>query len=168
MDGVMRALGKKKTTWKEDLFLAVKLARHKLSKYNSEVTPLTSLLLISAHILAHFRKLGSFRKWDKAMNINPGDKTSDTTQCQETFLKYDENEYCAKDRRVLANKHESSTGNNLTPSKTVLGSCQSFFDPYDLSGDNEEYVTPNNVAEMTPGRSDSAARLLTAPRLYLN
>jgi len=31
-----------------------------------------------------------------------------------------------------------------------------------------EYLTPNNVAETTPGRSDSAARLLTAARLYLN
>jgi hypothetical protein len=27
---------------------------------------------------------------------------------------------------------------------------------------------PNNVAETTPGRSDCAARLLTAIRLYLN
>ena len=33
MDGVMRALAKKKTQWKEDLFFAVKLARQKLSKY---------------------------------------------------------------------------------------------------------------------------------------
>jgi len=31
MDGVMRALAKKKTQWKEDLFFAVKLARRKLS-----------------------------------------------------------------------------------------------------------------------------------------
>jgi len=37
-----------------------------------------------------------------------------------------------------------------------------------LSGDDEEYLTPINVAEMTPGRSDHAARLLTAARLYLN
>jgi len=32
MDGVMQALAKKKTPWKEDLFFAVKLARQKLSK----------------------------------------------------------------------------------------------------------------------------------------
>jgi len=31
MDGVMRALAKNKTQWKEDLFFAVKLARQKLS-----------------------------------------------------------------------------------------------------------------------------------------
>jgi hypothetical protein len=47
-------------------------------------------------------------------------------------------------------------------------SYQSSFDPYDSSNDDEEYLTPNNVAEMTPRRSDRAARLLTAARLYLN
>jgi len=31
-----------------------------------------------------------------------------------------------------------------------------------------EYLTPNNVAEMTPRRSDCASRLLTATRLYLS
>jgi hypothetical protein len=48
------------------------------------------------------------------------------------------------------------------------GSYQSSFDPYDSSSDGEEYLTPNNVAESTPGRSDRAARLLTGARLYLN
>jgi hypothetical protein len=37
-----------------------------------------------------------------------------------------------------------------------------------LSSDDEQYLTPNNVAETTPGQSDRAARLLTAARLYLN
>jgi hypothetical protein len=37
-----------------------------------------------------------------------------------------------------------------------------------LSSDDEEYQSPNNVAETTPGRSDRAPRLLTAARLYLN
>jgi len=46
MDGVMRALAKKKTPWKEDLFFAVKLARQMLSKYYAEVTPTTGMLLI--------------------------------------------------------------------------------------------------------------------------
>jgi len=96
MDGVMRALAKKKTPWKEDLFFAVKLARQKLSKYYAEVTSTTGILLISAHILDPFRKLRSFRKWDKGMDINPEDETSYTTQYQEAFLKYVENEYCAK------------------------------------------------------------------------
>jgi hypothetical protein len=33
MDGVMQDLAKKKTQWKKDLFLAVKCAQQKLSKY---------------------------------------------------------------------------------------------------------------------------------------
>jgi len=47
-------------------------------------------------------------------------------------------------------------------------SGQSSSDLYDFSGDDEEYVMPNHVAEMTPRRSDCAARLLTATTLYLN
>jgi hypothetical protein len=72
MDGVMRPLAKKNTQWKEDLSLAVKLARQKLSKYYAEVTPTTGMLLSSAHILDPFRKLRLFRKWDMGMDINPG------------------------------------------------------------------------------------------------
>jgi len=34
------------------------------------------------------------------MDINPEDQTSHTNQYQEAFLKYVENEYCAKHRRV--------------------------------------------------------------------
>jgi len=92
MDGVMRALAKKKTQWQEDLFLAVKLAPQKLSKYYAEVIPTTGMLLISAHILDPFQNLRSFRKWDKGMDINLEDETSYTKQYQEAFLKYGENE----------------------------------------------------------------------------
>jgi len=102
------------------------------------------------------------------MDINPEDETSYTTQYQEAFLKYVENEYCTKHRRVTVNKLETIPRNNLLPCATASGSYQSSFDPYDLSSDDEEYITPNNVAGMTPGRSDRAARLLTAARLYLN
>jgi len=56
MDGVMRALAKKKSTWKEDMFFAVKLARQKLSKYYAEVTSTMGMVLMSAHILDPFRK----------------------------------------------------------------------------------------------------------------
>jgi len=151
MDGVMRALAKKKTQWKEDLFIAVKLARQKLSQYYAEVTPTTGMLLISAHILDPFRKLRSFRKWDKGMDINPEDETSYTTQYQEAFLKYVENEYCAKHRYVPVNKLQSLPSSNHIPSATASRSCQSSFDPYDLCSDDEEYLTPNNVAKTTPG-----------------
>jgi hypothetical protein len=57
MDGLMRALAKKKTQWKEDMFFTVKLARQKLSKYSAEVTPTTGMFLISTHILDPFQKL---------------------------------------------------------------------------------------------------------------
>jgi len=167
MDGVMRALAKKKTQWKEDLYFAVKCAKQKLSKYYSEVTPMTGLLLILAHILNPFRKLRSFRKWDMGMDINPDDKALYTTQYQEAFLKYVQNKYCAKHRRLSVNKPERVASNN--PFSTMAsGSGRSSYDPYDLSSDDDEYLTPENVAEMTPRRSDRAAHLLTATRLYLN
>jgi hypothetical protein len=79
-----------------------------------------------------------------------------------------ENEYCAKHRRVPVNKLQSLPSSNLISSATASRSCQSSFDPYDLSSDDEEYRTPNNVAETTPGRGDRAACLLTAARLYLH
>ena len=96
MDGVMRALAKKKTPWKEYLFFAVKLARQNLAKHYSKLTPSTSMLLISVHILDPLRKLRSFRKWDMGMDINPENERSYTTHYQEPFLQYVENDYCAK------------------------------------------------------------------------
>jgi len=68
-----------KNLWKEALFFTMKLARQKLCKYCAEVTPLTGMLHNSAHILQHFRKLQSFGKWDKGMDINPDNETSYTT-----------------------------------------------------------------------------------------
>jgi len=168
MDGVMQVLAKKKSQWKEDLFFGVKLARQKLSKYYTEVTPMTGMLLISAQILDPFRKLQSFRKWDKGMDINPEDETSYPTQYHEAFLKYVENEYCAKHRRVLVNKLETVPSSNLVPSARASGTYQLSFAQYDSSSDDDEFSIPNHVAETTPGRSDRAARFLTAARLYLN
>jgi len=69
---------------------------------------------------------------------------------------------------VLVNKLETVPSSNLVPSATASGSYQSSFDPYNLSSNDEEYLTPNNVAETTPGRSDRAAHLLNAARLHLN
>jgi len=161
-------LAKQKTEGKEDLFFAVKLAQQKLSKYYADVTPMTGMLFISADILNPFRKLGSFRKWDKGMDINPEDETSYTTQYQEAFLKFVENEYCAKLRCLQVNKLETVPSSNLVSSAMASGSYRSSCDPYDLASDDEEYIMPNNVAETTPGRSVCAARLLTAARHYLN
>jgi len=126
------------------------------------------MLLISTHILDPFRKLQSFRMWDKGMDINPEDKTSYTTQHQKAVLKYMENQYCAKHRCVPVNKLHSLLSSNPIFSAMSSGSCQSFFDPYDLSSNDEKYLTPNNVAETTPGRSNLTARLLAASRIYQN
>ena len=157
MDGVMRVWAKKKTQWKEDLFFTVKLARQQLSKYYADVTPFTGMLRISEHILDPFWKLRLFRQWDKGMDINPGDDTSYTTLYQEAFLKYVENEYCAKHRCVRVNKLDSLPSSNLIPSAMASGSCRSSFDPYDLSSNDDKYLMANNVGETTPRRSNCAA-----------
>jgi len=102
------------------------------------------------------------------MDINPENETSYTIQYQGVFLKYVENEYCAKHRRMPVNKLETVPSSNLVPSAMASVSYQSSYDPYDLSSDDGENITPNNVAETTPGRSDQAARILTAARLHLN
>jgi len=164
MDGVMRASAKKKTQWKEDFFFAVKLARQMLSKYYAEVTPSTGVLVISEHILDAFRKVRSVRRWDTRMDINPENETSNTTQYQEAFLWYLENECCAKHRHVLVDKLESSLSSNPIPCATASGSCRSSFHQYDLFSDDDEYLTPNNVAEITPWGSDRTPRWLSAAR----
>jgi len=79
------------------------------------------------------------------MHINPEVETSFTTQYQDAFLKYEENEYGAKHRCVLANKPESILRSTLVSSATSSGCSQSYSDPYDLSSNDEEYLTPNHV-----------------------
>jgi len=115
-----------------------------------------------------FRKLRSFRQWDKGMDIHCEDETSYTTQYQVAFLTCVEKEYCGKHRHVPVNMHENVPSSNLIPSATASVSCQSSFDPNYLSTNDEECLTPNNGAEMTTGRSDLAACSLTAARLHLN
>jgi len=94
----MWALVKENPPWKEDFFFAMKLARQKLSKYHAEVTPVMSMLIIPAHIVDPFCKLQSFRQWKQGVEIHTEDETSYTTPYQDAFLKYVENEYCAKHR----------------------------------------------------------------------
>jgi hypothetical protein len=168
MDSMMRALAKMKTQWMEDLFFAVKFARQKQCKYYTDLTPTTGMLLISAHNLDPFRKLRLFRTWDKGMDINPEDETSYSAKYQQAFLKYVENEYCAKHRRLPVTKLKIIPDNNISSTAMASGSGQSSYNPYDLSSNDEEYLMPNNVAEKTPGRSDRVARSLSAARLYLN
>jgi len=101
------------------------------------------------------------------MDINPEEETSYTTQYQEAFLKYVQNEYSAKYRRVPVKKHESFPSSDLIQSATASRFCQSSLDPYDVSSDDEEHLMPDNGAETTPGRNDHAARQLSSARLYL-
>jgi len=71
------------------------------------------------------------------MDSNPEDETFYTTQYQEAFLKYVENEYGAKHQPVPVNKIDCLPSSNFVPSATASGSCQSSFDPYDLSSNDE-------------------------------
>ena len=146
----------------------MKVAHQKQSKYYVEVTPITRLLLISAHIFDPLQKLRSFRKWDKAMNMNPENEMSNTTKSQDVVLKYVENEYCTKHRRTSITKPENDQHHNFFPSAKHSGFGRSSFDPYDLSSNDDKYFKPKCVAELTPGRSNCAARLLTAARFYLH
>jgi hypothetical protein len=86
------------------------------------------------------------------MDINPEDKTFDTMQCQEAFLQCIENEYNARHQHVPVSKLDRLLSSTLVISATASGSCQSSFDPNDLSCENEEYLRPNNVADTTPGQ----------------
>jgi len=63
---------------------------------------------------------------------------------------YVENEYCTRHGRVPVIEPETIPNNNVFHYPPASGSGQFSFDPYDLSSDDEEYLTPNNVAETTP------------------
>ena len=62
-------------------------------------------------------------------------------------------------------KHKSLPCSNFVPSATASGFGQSSIDSFDMASDDQENLTPNNVAVTT---RDSAAHLLTSARLYLN
>jgi hypothetical protein len=87
------------------------------------------MLLITAHIFDPFRKFQSFRKWDKGMDIHPEGETSYTTQNQEAFLKYVENEYCAKHRCLPIIISDNTLNNNLSAFEMASRSGQSSYDP---------------------------------------
>ena len=112
---------------------------------------MTGRRLISAVIPEPFRMLLSFMKWDKAININPEDETSYSIQYQEGFLKYVLNKYCANHRRLPVFKPENILHGNVFPCALASGFGQLSFDPYDLSSDDNDYLTPKCIAQMTPG-----------------
>jgi len=87
------------------------------------------------------------------MDINPGDETSYTTRYQEALLKYVENEYCAKYRRLSVTKHEKLQSNDFLRSAMPSQSGQSSFDPYHLSNGDEEYLRLKICLKQLPDRA---------------
>jgi hypothetical protein len=69
---------------------------------------------------------------------------------------------------VPVNEFESFLDSNRVPSSTLSGAWQSTFDPHELSRNEEECVTPNNVAETTPGPRNFAAPWMATPSDSLN
>ena len=139
MDGIMSALANEKTRWKEDMLFNVKFARQKMSYYYAEVTPTMGMHLTSVPILNLFGKLRQFWKSDKKMDINPEDESSYTTQYEEAFLKYVENEYSANHRCLPVMKTDSLLSTKLFPSTTASGFDDFSHDPYDFLNDDGEY-----------------------------
>jgi hypothetical protein len=147
MDGVLRALIKKKTPLKRDVYISLRSARRKLSKYYATVTPKTGVLLIIARLLDPYWKLRTFVKWDKAMDVAPDEDHPYTNQYKETFIKYVENEYCqsrGKTQQSAVNKSDQVFG----------GSSSS---PDDISDDSEAARV-----EAWEGKDSGGVRVLLA------
>jgi hypothetical protein len=64
------------------------------------------------------------------MVINPEDKTPYNTQNQEAFVKYLENEYCAKHRHLPVTMADNTLNKNLTCVEMAFRFGQSSNDPY--------------------------------------
>jgi len=124
--------------------------------------------LIFANIIIVCHELLLLRTRDRGMDIDSEDVASYTTQYAKAFLQYVENENCDKHRGVPGNQLEHLPNRIPIPSATPLLSCQSPFDQYNKSNNDEECLIPNIVAESIPGSSDCASRLLNTARQYLN
>jgi len=168
MDGMLGAVGKKKTEWNGNLYFTVKFAGQEQSHYHAEVTPLTGTVLISAHICDLFQKLWFLWMSVMTIHIHPQNKIFKTTQYLEKFPKYVVNEHCLRHQWISVTIAENVPGRNSFPFAMVSGFHQLSFDAYDFSSHKEEYVMPRSVAEMTPGRSNRAARFVTAGWLNFN
>jgi hypothetical protein len=108
------------------------------------------MLLISVHMHNPFLMFPSLSMTDTGMDFNPKGAVSNPTQSQDALRQYMENENCAKHCRVLVYKHESLQSSNFIPSVMASGFCQSSFDSFDCSSNDEQYAMPNNVAGTTP------------------
>jgi hypothetical protein len=111
------------------------------------------MVLISAHILDSVCKLWSFCKCDKLEDPNPAAETSSSTQYQEAFLKYVENEYCAKHPVVHVTKSDSIPSNNSISSVRASRWSELSYNPYHLSSDNEKYQMAENRTKQGPDQA---------------
>ena len=137
-------------------------------KLSAEVTFMMGILLISTQNCDLLQKWWLFRICYKGMEINPEEEISYTTQYKVAVLKHVENEHWAKHRRWPAINSETVPSSNLFPSAKASGSCQSTTNSSHLAGDHQEYFTPRQGAETTPGWSDHTAHLWITSRLFVN
>jgi hypothetical protein len=80
------------------------------------------------------------------MDDNPENKKSFTTKYQVAFLKYVENEYCAKHPQMSVIKSKNDLHTHFLPPAKASGLGPWCFNVYDLSTDDDEYITPGWVA----------------------
>jgi len=66
---------------------------------------------------------------------------------------------------MTVTKPEHDQQSNMDASAITSGFGQSSLDPYALSSNDDEYLTPKCMAEMPPGWTDRVARVITAARL---
>jgi len=167
-DGIMRAVARKKPQFKADSYFALKVVRQKMIECYAEVTLTSSMLVISALIFDLWRKLRSFRKWDKWIRIKPKDETFYTPQYRETFLINVEEEYIAKDWQTSIITLEYILTNHFFPTAMAAGYGESSGNACDLSSDDKEYKMWKIVVELTPSPSNRAVCWLPAARFYFN
>jgi len=74
--------------------------------------------------------LGPFRKQGKGLDINPDQEASYSTQTLQVFEKHIENEWFAKQRRLVIIKSKCLPRNNLFSSIMGAGCGQSSNDPW--------------------------------------
>jgi hypothetical protein len=96
------------------------------------------------------------------MDINPVDETLYTSQQQEVFQKYVENEYHAKHRGLPVIEHKRIPSNTDFSSATAAISGQSSYDANDLVSNDIEDLKAKGVRKPRPGQIDCSACLLNA------
>ena len=165
MDSVLKALSKKKVQWKKDIHRAVRCARAKLRKYYSKVSPESGLILILASILDPFRKLRTFRSWDKEMAIASEDGDSYTTQYSNAFLAYWESNYVniSVGGQVNQNKMENEGGG----SESTRNAEKRIPRIYGLDSSDEDDDLEVIGSSSTPRTTSRKTLLMQQARQYL-